>query len=149
MSGHGNVLKPIGCCLHTPSPIFVYEFSANGVLAYRSFVFGVIERQRQPMMWERRLKIARQIAHTISYLHTAFQRPVIHVNMNMHSISLDVHDVPKLSKFYFSVLIPEGETDVEVHYLYLNSRFYAFELKPTHKVTGKTNNDLGKVDGVL
>ena len=149
MSVHGNVLKPIGCCLHTPSPIFVYEFSANGVLAYRSFVFGVIERQRQPMMWERRLKIARQIAHTISYLHIAFQRPVIHVNMNMHSISLDEHDVPKLPKFYFSVLIPKGETNVEVHYHYLNSRFYALELKPTHKVTGKTNNDLGKVDGVL
>nr|XP_023895169.1 wall-associated receptor kinase 1-like [Quercus suber] len=33
MSAHSNVLKPIGCCLHTPSPIFVFEFAANGLRA--------------------------------------------------------------------------------------------------------------------
>nr|XP_023924822.1 wall-associated receptor kinase-like 8 [Quercus suber] len=78
MSAHSNVLKPIGCCLHTPSPIFVFEFAANGVLADRIYVSRVTEQQHQPMVWERRLKIARQIAHALSYLHTAFPRPVIY-----------------------------------------------------------------------
>ena len=32
MSGHSNVLKPIGCCLHTP-PFLVFEFAANGFLS--------------------------------------------------------------------------------------------------------------------
>ena len=59
MSGHSNVLKPIGCCLHTPSPILVFEYAANGVLADRIHVSRVTE----PLVWERRLKIARQIAY--------------------------------------------------------------------------------------
>nr|XP_023871356.1 non-functional pseudokinase ZED1-like [Quercus suber] len=65
------------------------------------------------MVWERRLKIARQIAHALSYLHTAFPRPVIHMGIRMHGILLDENDVPELSSFYFSVSIPEGEADVE------------------------------------
>ncbi|KAL4618647.1 hypothetical protein ACB092_06G025700 [Castanea dentata] len=85
MSGHSNVLKPIGCCLHTLSPISVFEFAANA-------------------QW--------QIAHALSYPHTAFPRPVIHMNIQMRSILLDEHDVPKLSYFYDSVSIPEGETHI-------------------------------------
>ncbi|KAK4575761.1 hypothetical protein RGQ29_026639 [Quercus rubra] len=53
MSGHSNVLKPIGCCLHTPIPILVFEFAANGVLADRIYVSRVIKQQHQPMVWER------------------------------------------------------------------------------------------------
>ncbi|KAF3946864.1 hypothetical protein CMV_026917 [Castanea mollissima] len=139
MSGHSNVLKPIGCCLHTPTPILVFEFAANGVLADRIYVSRVTERQHQPMVWERRLKIARQIAHSLSYLHTAFPRPVIHMNIRMRSILLDEHDVPKLSDFYFSVSIPEGEADVKG---FDGARYFDFcapEFKATGKVTEKAD----------
>nr|XP_023924821.1 non-functional pseudokinase ZED1-like [Quercus suber] len=139
MSGHSNVLKPIGCCLHTPSPILVFEFAANGILANRIYVSRVTEQQHQPMVWERRLKIARQIAHALSYLHTAFPRPVIHMTIDMHSILLDEHDVPKLSNFYFSVSIPEDEADVEVNYVLRNVSFIAPEIKATGKVTEKAD----------
>ncbi|KAL4618617.1 hypothetical protein ACB092_06G023600 [Castanea dentata] len=136
MSGHSNVLKPIGCCLETPCPISVFEFAANGFLTDRIYVSRVTERQHQPMGWERRLKIARQIAHALSYLHTAFPRPVIHMSINIFSILLDEHDVPKLSDFYFSVSIAEGETDVDVP---LRSTLMAPELNATGKVTEKTD----------
>ncbi|XP_050246444.1 serine/threonine-protein kinase ZRK3-like isoform X10 [Quercus robur] len=135
MSGHSNVLKPIGCCLHTPSPIFVFEFATNGLLADRIYV----SRRRQPMVWERRLKIARQIAHALSYLHTAFPRPVIHMAISMRCILLDENDVPKLSSFYHSVSIPEGEADVEgfdgIRYL----GFCTPEFIATGKVTEKAD----------
>ena len=90
MSAHGNMLRPIGCCLETTPPIIVYEFAANGILAGQIYV----SRRRQPVVWERRLQIARQIAHAISYLHTAFQRPLIHMAIHMTNILLDEHDVP-------------------------------------------------------
>ena len=91
------------------------------------------------MVWERRLKIARQIAHALSYIHTAFPRPVIHMNIDMRSILLNEHDFPKLSGFYFSVSILEGETDVEVHYRCLNPRVFAPEFNATGKVMEKTD----------
>ncbi|XP_065622870.1 serine/threonine-protein kinase ZRK1-like [Quercus suber] len=139
MSAHSNVLKPIGCCLHTPSPIFVFEFAANGVLADRIYVSRVTEQQHQPMVWERRLKIARQIAHALSYLHTAFPRPVIYMAIHMHKILLDEHDVPKLSSFYHSVSIPEGEADVEGFHGIRHCGLRAPEFKATGKVTEKAD----------
>uniref|UniRef100_A0A7N2MDY8 Protein kinase domain-containing protein n=1 Tax=Quercus lobata TaxID=97700 RepID=A0A7N2MDY8_QUELO len=135
MSGHSNVLKPIGCCLHTPSPIAVFEYAANGILADRIYV----SHRRQPMVWERRLKIARQIAHALSYLHTAFPRPVIHMAIDMGHILLDEHDVPKLSGFLFSVSIPEGEADVEGFSGFRYIASSAPEFKATGKVTEKAD----------
>ncbi|XP_065623098.1 serine/threonine-protein kinase ZRK1-like [Quercus suber] len=73
----------------------------------RIYVSSVTILQYQPMPWEKRLKIARQIAHVISYLHTAFHRPVIHMTIDMYL--LDEHDVPKLSNFLISVSIPKAK----------------------------------------
>ena len=56
------------------------------------------------------------------------------LHINLRSILLDEHDVPKLSDFYFSVSIPEGETDVNAPFVL---RFCAPELKATGKVTEK------------
>nr|XP_023895185.1 non-functional pseudokinase ZED1-like [Quercus suber]POE57656.1 non-functional pseudokinase zed1 [Quercus suber] len=146
MSGHSNVLKPIGCCLHTPIPILVFEFAANGFVGDRIYVSPVTELQHQAMVWERRLKIARQIAHALSYLHTAFPRPVIHMGIDMRSILLDEHDVPKLSCFYFSVSIPEGEADVEGFHGIQHFGFCAPEFKATGKVTEKADvYDFGQI----
>ncbi|XP_050246491.1 serine/threonine-protein kinase ZRK1-like isoform X16 [Quercus robur] len=146
MSGHSNVLKPIGCCLHTPSPLLVFEFAANGFLSDRIYVSHVTERQHEPMVWERRLKIARQIAHALSYLHTAFPRPVIHMHINLHCILLDENDVPKLSSFYFSVSISEGEADVEGFEGFRQFGLCAPEFKATGKVTEKADvYDFGRI----
>ncbi|XP_050246478.1 serine/threonine-protein kinase ZRK3-like isoform X5 [Quercus robur] len=146
MSGHSNVLKPVGCCLHTPYPFLVFEFAANGFLSNRIYVSRVTELQHQPMVWERRLKIARQIAHALSYLHTAFPRPVIHMAISMRCILLDENDVPKLSGFYFSVSIPEGEADVEGFEGFRQFGLCAPEFKATGKVTEKADvYDFGRI----
>ncbi|XP_030932124.1 non-functional pseudokinase ZED1-like isoform X2 [Quercus lobata] len=138
MSAHSNVLKPIGCCLETTPLILVYEFAANGFLADQIYVKRVTELQYQPMVWEKRLKIARQISHAISYLHTAFPRPVIHMFMHMRDILLDEHDVPKLSNFIYSISIPEGETDVKGFWGIQNVRF----CPPESKASGSCINEI-------
>ncbi|KAF5463091.1 hypothetical protein F2P56_019034 [Juglans regia] len=57
--------------------------------------------------------MAREIANAISYLHTAFSRPIIHNNIEPQNIFIDCHGVPKLTGFSNSLIIPEGETHVK------------------------------------
>ena len=116
MSTHNNVLKLIGCCLETQIPISVYESAANGSLKDRVKVTshdGAQQHRREPLSWQSRLKIAREIAHAISYLHTAFSRPIVHRDVKPGNVFLDQNDVAKLTDFSLSILIPEGETHVE------------------------------------
>lgn len=62
------------------------------------------------MTWKSRLKIAREIAYAVAYLHTAFSRPIVHRNIISSSIFLDEHNNAKLSDFSLSVSIHENET---------------------------------------
>ncbi|KAG6645805.1 serine/threonine-protein kinase ZRK1-like [Carya illinoinensis] len=110
MCAHKNVLKLIGCCLETPSPVLVYESAENGTLSDRIYVSNP---QHRPMPWTSRLKVAREIAHAIAYLHTAFSRPIIHRNIKPGNIFFDQRDIPKLSDFSMSIEIPEGEIEVK------------------------------------
>ena len=97
MSTHNNVLKLIGCCLETQVPISVYESAANGSLSSRLYNVssqdGAQQHQREPLSWQSRLKIAREIAHAISYLHTAFSRPIVHRDIKPGNVFLDQHGV--------------------------------------------------------
>ena len=111
MSTHNNVLRLIGCCLEIQFPTLVYESAANGSIDGRIYHDGA--QQRETMAWQSRLKIAREIAHAIAYLHTGFSRPIIHRDIKPGNIFLDQHDVAKLTDFSHSISIPEGETHVE------------------------------------
>ncbi|KAL0000552.1 hypothetical protein SO802_014333 [Lithocarpus litseifolius] len=133
--------KPIPIPNFSPQQLLLAtnNYSSEHLTGDRIYVSRVTELQQQPMVWERRLKIARQIAHALSYLHTAFPRPVIHMTIHMRHILLDEHDVPKLSDFYASVSIPEGEADVEGFEVYRYLGFSAPEFKATGKVTEKAD----------
>ncbi|XP_052308955.1 non-functional pseudokinase ZED1 isoform X2 [Populus trichocarpa] len=76
LSRQRNFLRLIGCCLETPVPLLVYESVKRGNVSEQIHVTG--EFHSQPMTWKCRLKIAREIAHAVSYLHTAFSRPIVH-----------------------------------------------------------------------
>ncbi|KAG6645804.1 serine/threonine-protein kinase ZRK1-like [Carya illinoinensis] len=109
MCAHKNVLKLIGCCLETPSPVLVYESDENRTLSDRILASNPQDR---PMPWTSRLKVAREIAHAIAYLHTAFSRPIVHGNIKPGNIFFDQRDIPKLSDFSMCIEIPEGEIEV-------------------------------------
>jgi serine/threonine protein kinase len=111
LSAHKNILRLAGCCLETSTPTLVYEYAQNGVLADQ---IDISRRQGMSMVWHSRLKIARQIAYAISYLHTAFSRPIVHRHIKLENIFLDHDDVPKLCDFSHSISIPEGEIHVVV-----------------------------------
>jgi serine/threonine protein kinase len=140
-SAHKNVIKLVGCCLETQIPTLIYESAENGTLSDRIFAFDSngAQQQRQPMAWQSRLKIARQIAHAIAYLHTAFSRPIIHRHIKSRNIFLDRHDVPKLCDFSLSVSVPEGETDVKVELREYTIGYVCPIYFATSRVTEKTD----------
>ncbi|XP_057962363.1 serine/threonine-protein kinase ZRK1-like [Malania oleifera] len=108
VSAHKHVLKLLGCCLETEIPILVYEFVQNGTLSDR--LYG---SDRQPLPWKCRLRIARDIAHAVAYLHAAFSRPIIHRDIKPSNILLDQQNVAKLSDFSLCISIPEGKQRVK------------------------------------
>jgi serine/threonine protein kinase len=159
MSAHKNILKLVGCCLETSIPTLVYEYAQNGVLADRIYIS---RRQGTPKAWQSRLKIAKQIAHVIAYLHTRFSRPIIHRDIKPENIFLDQHDVPKLTDFSLSISIPEGETHVKVDGVFgtwgflcpsyintsrvsENTDVYSFDMFLLHLFTGQDSHGLSKL----
>lgn len=107
MSSHKNVLKLLGCCLESPIPALVHEYAAKGVL---NFEGGYGDNESLP--WKARLRIAKQLANAITYLHTAFPRPIIYRDLKPNCIFLDNDYVPKLCNFSISITIPPMRSHV-------------------------------------
>lgn len=111
MSVQKNVLKFIGCCLETESPVLVYEFGGDKNL--KRLMFESYEGQAsESLTWKSRIKIAMDIASAVAYLHTALSRPIIHRGLSLISIVIDTNYVAKLSDFSLSIAIPKGKSHV-------------------------------------
>uniref|UniRef100_A0A803LW58 Protein kinase domain-containing protein n=1 Tax=Chenopodium quinoa TaxID=63459 RepID=A0A803LW58_CHEQI len=107
MCMHQNSLKLIGCCLETELPVIVYEFPDQGCLQ------DIISNTNTGFFpWKLRLKIGSEISYALAYLQNGFCRPVIFRNLSIKDVYLDKDYVTKLTGYYFSVLIPEGEVHV-------------------------------------
>nr|AGX29263.1 putative protein kinase [Arabidopsis thaliana] len=108
MSSHKNVLKLLGCCLEFPRPVLVCEYPEHGALnCIRCGKEGV-----RSFPWNVRLRIAKEIADSVAYLHTEFPRTIIHRDLKLANIFLDENWSAKLSSFSLSIVLPEGETGV-------------------------------------
>ncbi|CAL2279451.1 unnamed protein product [Prunus armeniaca] len=59
------------------------------------------------------MRIAKQLASALAYLHTAFPRPIIHRLITSRCILLDDDYVPKLFNYSLSITIPPEQLYVE------------------------------------
>eukprot|EP01018_Ginkgo_biloba_P012535 Gb_23402 [translate_table: standard] len=72
---HRNVVKLLGCCLETQSPLLVYEYVPNGTLS--DHLHGNLH-ENSFLSWESRLRIDIETAEALAYLHSGVHTPVIH-----------------------------------------------------------------------
>ncbi|XP_034674371.1 non-functional pseudokinase ZED1-like [Vitis riparia] len=139
LGAHKNVLKLLGCCLETQTPVLVYEYPVNGVVPLYDVIHPSADgKSRQRLPWKSRLRISGDIAHVIAYLHTAFPRAIIHREVTLSFFFLDEDCVPKLSNFFFAIALPEGRKYVVDAVMGIEG-FIAPEYEMTGMVTEKVD----------
>ncbi|KAL1209853.1 Non-functional pseudokinase ZRK2 [Cardamine amara subsp. amara] len=110
MSNHTNFLKLLGCCLEFPFPVLVFENAEHGVMNQRGGV--MVNGEETILPWSVRLRITKEIANAVTYLHSAFLKITIHRDVKPTHIFLDKNWTAKLSGFSFSITLPEGKSKI-------------------------------------
>lgn len=104
---HPNVVKLLGCCLETPTPLLVYEFITNKTVFQHLHEHDFISS----LTFERRLNIATDTAEALAHIHSTTQ--IIHRDIKSSNILLTDDYTAKVSDFGISRFIPVDQTHLQ------------------------------------
>ncbi|CAF1802190.1 BnaC04g02620D [Brassica napus] len=65
------------------------------------------DNRQQQLPWSVRLKITKEVANAVTYLHSAFPRIIVHREIKQTNVFLDKNWTAKLSDFSFSISLPD------------------------------------------
>ncbi|KAG7984849.1 hypothetical protein I3843_04G180900 [Carya illinoinensis] len=102
---HRNLVKLIGICIEGPMRCLVYELVRNG--SVESHLHGV-DKEKGPLDWDARLKIALGAARGLAYLHEDSNPRVIHRDFKASNVLLEDDFTPKVSDFGLAREATEG-----------------------------------------
>ncbi|OAY37906.1 probable serine/threonine-protein kinase PBL5 [Manihot esculenta] len=106
LADHPNLVKLIGYCAEGDQRLLVYEYMPLGSLENH---LHDLPRNRQPLDWNTRMKIAAVAAKGLEYLHEKMKPPVIYRDLKCSNILLGEGYHPKLSDFGLAKVGPSGD----------------------------------------
>ncbi|XVE49435.1 hypothetical protein DITRI_Ditri01bG0082100 [Diplodiscus trichospermus] len=100
---HRNLVQLIGWCQDNQELLIVYEFLPNKSLDYHLF--------REPCLltWEKRYKIAMDLASALFYLQEECEQCVLHRDIKSSNVLLDLSFNAKLGDFGLARLVDYGQ----------------------------------------
>ncbi|XP_078441957.1 protein kinase superfamily protein isoform X2 [Wolffia australiana] len=106
---HRNLVKLVGICIEGRTRCLVYELVPNG--SVESHLHGV-DRERGPLGWDARLKVALGAARGLAYLHEDSNPRVIHRDFKASNVLLEEDFTPKVSDFGLAKEASEGSQHI-------------------------------------
>ncbi|KAL3332331.1 hypothetical protein AABB24_032758 [Solanum stoloniferum] len=158
---HRNLVKLIGICLEERSRCLLYELIPNG--SVESHLHGV-DKERSPLDWNARMKIALGAARGLAYLHEDSSPRVIHRDFKSSNILLEHDFTPKVSDFGLArAALDEGERHISTRvmgtfgyvapeyamtgHLLVKSDVYSYGVVLLELLTGKKPVDMSQPPG--
>ncbi|XP_022871148.1 putative serine/threonine-protein kinase [Olea europaea var. sylvestris] len=103
---HPNLVSLFGCCIEDGEQYLVYEYCSAGNLAQN------VLRKDTVLTWNRRVKILRDCAFALKYLHNHIDGCIVHRDIKLTNILLTANFDPKLSDFGLARMLGMDETKV-------------------------------------
>ncbi|KAM7269166.1 hypothetical protein ACFE04_024663 [Oxalis oulophora] len=103
---HPNLVCLFGCCSEGGERYLVYEYCPAGNLAQHLLM------KKTLLTWERRVKILRDCAMALRYLHNYIDGCIVHRDIKLTNILLTENLDPKLSDFGLAKMLDIDETKV-------------------------------------
>ncbi|KAL3820554.1 hypothetical protein ACJIZ3_006459 [Penstemon smallii] len=105
---HPNLVELLGCCVHGPNKILVYEYLENN-----SIDRALLDPRRSIKLdWENRSAICMGIARGLAYLHEELVPHIVHRDVKASNILLDKDFQPKIGDFGLAKLFPDDITHI-------------------------------------
>ncbi|KAG2321606.1 hypothetical protein Bca52824_014819 [Brassica carinata] len=105
---HKNLVKLLGCSITGPESLLVYEYIANQSLLDHLFVRNGVP----PLDWEKRFKILLGTAEGMAYLHEESNLRIIHRDIKLSNILLELDFTPRIADFGLARLFPGDKTHI-------------------------------------